>query len=141
MEPLAVAVHAVSSIGRFQAGQSAAVFGCGSVGLLCMAVARAAGARCIFAVDNNSARLDFAKNYVGATTFKAPLFSPGEPKMDYSERSSVLFKNVFGMERENEGIDLAVDATGAETCIQMACFITKAGGTLVLVSWLFEFFR
>ncbi|KAF7352689.1 putative D-xylulose reductase A [Mycena venus] len=58
MEPLAVGVHSVSNLGGFRANQSIAIFGCGPVGLLCMAVAKALGAARIIAVDIVPSRLD-----------------------------------------------------------------------------------
>ena len=51
MVPLAVAVHSVAILGGFRANQSVVIFGCGPVGLLCMAVAKALGGSRIIAVD------------------------------------------------------------------------------------------
>lgn len=69
MEPLAVAVHSVSSIGKVKTDQVIVVFGAGPVGLLCMAVAKALGARRVIAVDINEERLLFAKNYAATDIF------------------------------------------------------------------------
>jgi D-xylulose reductase len=63
MEPLAVAVHSVHTLGQCRSNDVVFVFGAGPVGLLCMAVAKAIGARRVVAVDINQARLDFAKSY------------------------------------------------------------------------------
>lgn len=63
MEPLSVGVHSVATLGRCKSDQTVIVFGAGPVGLLCMAVARALGARRVIAVDINKERLDFAKSY------------------------------------------------------------------------------
>jgi D-xylulose reductase len=40
IEPLSVAVHAVSQLAKLKTGMNVAVFGAGPVGLLCMAVAK-----------------------------------------------------------------------------------------------------
>ena len=69
MEPLSVAVHSVSSIGKCQTDQTVIIFGAGPVGLLCMAVAKALGARRVIAVDINEERLLFAKNYAATDTY------------------------------------------------------------------------
>jgi len=45
------------------------VFGAGPVGLLCMAVAKALGARRVIAVDINQERLDFAKSYAATDIY------------------------------------------------------------------------
>ena len=133
MEPMAVAVHTVSSVGEFRVGQSVAVFGCGPVGLLCQAVAQALGASRIFAIDINLARLDFAMKYTKAEVFSPPPPSPEESKMAYAERLSMFFRQMFNMERPTEGVDLVIDATGPATCIQTAFFVAKPGGTFVQV--------
>ena len=51
MEPLSVAIHSVSTVAQLRATQNVAIFGCGPVGLLCMAVAKALGATRVIAVD------------------------------------------------------------------------------------------
>ncbi len=72
MEPLSVAVHAVSTLAQLRTNQTVAVFGCGPVGLLCMAVAKALGASRIVAVDIVHDRLTFAKNYAASDGFIPP---------------------------------------------------------------------
>jgi hypothetical protein len=76
MEPLAVGVHAVSTLGQFKSNESLVVFGAGPVGLLCMAVAKGLGARRVIAVDINEQRLDFAKGYAATDVFIPVSFSP-----------------------------------------------------------------
>lgn len=134
MEPLSVAIHAVSNIGQVRANQTVAVFGCGPVGLLCMAVAKALGASRIIAVDIVTSRLEFAKKYAATETFLPPSAEQGESKMAFSKRASGLLKEKLGVEdRGPSAIDIVVDASGAEVCIQMSLFIVKAGGTFVQV--------
>lgn len=69
MEPLSVGVHSVSTLGKCKTDQVVIVFGAGPVGLLCMAVAKALGARRVIAVDIQQERLDFAKGYVATDIF------------------------------------------------------------------------
>ena len=79
MEPLAVGVHSVANLVGLRAKQAIAVFGCGPVGLLCMAVAKAlGGASRIIRIDINPSRLEFAKQY--AATY-LPL-KPEEGQVD-----------------------------------------------------------
>jgi D-xylulose reductase len=75
IEPLSVGVHSVSTLGQCKSNYTVVVFGCGPVGLLCMAVAKALGARRVIAVDINQERLEFAKNYA-ATDIYIPVRSP-----------------------------------------------------------------
>jgi D-xylulose reductase len=135
MEPLSVGVHSVFTQAKLQPAQSIAVFGCGPVGLLCMAVAKAIGASRIIAVDIVQSRLDFAKTYAATDGFRPPPFQEGESKMVYSQRSADLFRTTLGVEdRGNKAIDVVIDASGAEVSIQTGILIAKVGGTFVQVS-------
>lgn len=63
------------------------VFGAGPVGLLCMTVAKALGARNVLAVDIQQARLEFAKQYA-ADDFHLPSKpQEGEERLTYSRRN------------------------------------------------------
>jgi hypothetical protein len=65
----------------------------------------------------------------------------GESKMDYSKRSAEELCKRFGFdERGPGGIDLVVDCSGAEVCIQTGIFALRHGGTLVNVSRLVDSF-
>jgi D-xylulose reductase len=113
MEPLSVAIHSVSNLGNFRANQSIAIFGCGPIGLVCMAVAKALGASRIIAVDIVPSRVDFAKSYAATETYLSSASGPepGESKLDYSERIAVAMKKQLGIEnRGPKSIDLIIDA-------------------------------
>ncbi|KII95079.1 hypothetical protein PLICRDRAFT_48049 [Plicaturopsis crispa FD-325 SS-3] len=134
IEPLSVGVHSVSTLGELHANESVAVFGCGPVGLLCMAVAKALGARRIVAVDIVPERLEFAKAYAASDTFQPPPPNANESKPDFSARSAALLKEKLGIEgRGPNAIDLVIDASGAEVSIQTAFHIAKTGGRFVQV--------
>ncbi|EJD02434.1 xylitol dehydrogenase [Fomitiporia mediterranea MF3/22] len=135
IEPLSVAVHAVSATAHVRAGQNVVVFGAGPVGLLCMAVARALGAHRVIGVDIVPTRLEFALNYAATETFLAPPRS-GESAIEYSKKTAEMMKNALGVEeRGPNSINVALDATGAETCIQVALLAVRAGGTVVQVGF------
>ena len=135
MEPLSVAVHAVSNLAQLRTSQSIVIFGCGPVGLLCMAVAKALGASRIIAVDIVPSRVEFAVSYAATEGFLPPPFDAGETKMAYSKRAVSLLKQKLGVEdRGPKGLDFAIDASGAEVCIQMGILLVKVGGTFVQVS-------
>ncbi|OCB85947.1 xylitol dehydrogenase [Sanghuangporus baumii] len=117
LEPLSVAVHAVSNVGQFRHGRNVLVFGAGPVGRLCMAIARVLGAMEIVVADIIASRLEFAKQYCC-----------------YGNRVVELMRNTIGpKERGPKSFDLVIDATGAETCIQIALSAVKLGGTFVRV--------
>ncbi|KAI0036643.1 xylitol dehydrogenase [Vararia minispora EC-137] len=134
MEPLSVAVHAVHKLAAFRAQQSIAVFGCGPVGILCMAVAKALGSRRIVAVDILDERLTFAKSYAGAETFKPPRAQDGDEKTEAYARSAAALKKELGIEsRGPNSIDVVLDASGAEASIYTGLLIVKTGGLFVQV--------
>ncbi|KAG1757873.1 chaperonin 10-like protein [Suillus lakei] len=134
MEPLSVAVHAVSSLGALRSNQSVAVFGCGPVGLLCMAVAKALGASRVIAVDIIPGRLEFAKAYAATDMFLPPPMYKDESGVAFSVRNAQAMKEKLGIaEHGPRGIDLVLDASGAEVSIQTGIRITKNGGTFVQV--------
>ncbi|KAF9247310.1 chaperonin 10-like protein [Melanogaster broomeanus] len=122
IEPLSVAVHAVSRLGGFKANQSIAVFGCGPVGILCMAVAKALGASRIVAVDIVPGRLEFAKSYAATDIFQPPPLAQDETRIAYSNRSAATMKQQLGI---SERGPTAIDLTGIR--------IVKTGGTYVQV--------
>lgn len=61
-EPLSVVIQATRRSNGPQPGSSVLVLGCGAVGLLSCAVARAMGATRIVAVDIDQSKLEFAKS-------------------------------------------------------------------------------
>lgn len=134
MEPLAVGVHSVANLGGLRANQSIAVFGCGPVGLLCMAVAKALGASRIIGVDIVPSRLEFAKQYAATHTYFPLKLEEGEDRIEYSRRNAAHMKKQLDIaDRGSGAIDLVIDASGAEASIQTGIYIAKAGGTFVQV--------
>ena len=136
MEPSAVAVHALKYLAKLQPNETVAVWGCGPVGLLCMAVARALGARRVIAVDIVPSRLEFAKGYAATDTFLPPKPEQGESKIAYSERSAGIMMKELGLEtRGVNTVDVVIEASGAEVSIQTGMYVVKIGGTFVQVSY------
>lgn len=122
-------VHAVYSVGQIRANQNVAVFGAGPVGLLAMAVAKACGANRVIAIDILQSRLDFAKKYAATDIFLPPKANTGESKIDFSKRvATQISKELNIPDRGENSLDLIVDASGAEVCIQMALSLVKQGG-------------
>jgi 2-desacetyl-2-hydroxyethyl bacteriochlorophyllide A dehydrogenase len=72
----ATALHALRK-GRLQGGETVAVFGVGGLGMSAVQLARALGARQVFAVDRNPARLALAGEY-GAHPVNASQSDPVE---------------------------------------------------------------
>lgn len=116
VEPLSVGVH-ITRQADIKPGESVVVFGCGPVGLLCMAVAKGFGASKIVAVDINEDRLAFAQQYAATHTFRAQRESPQDSAKRLIEECGL------GL-----GADAVIDASGAEVCIQTGIFAARIGG-------------
>ena len=102
---------------KIRPGESAAVIGCGGVGLSALQGCRIAGASRILAVDNQPWKLDLAKE-LGATDVVNS--SDGDAAMKV-------------MELTGGGVDYAFECIGLAPTVQQAANMIKRGGTAVLV--------
>lgn len=92
------------------------VTGCGPVGVMAIAVARAAGARSIYASDISDYRLNLARK-MGADMTINP------------SRQSV--KDLILEDTGGEGVDVLLEMSGAPSAIQVGLQLLKAGGHAV----------
>ncbi|KAI4737344.1 GroES-like protein [Aureobasidium sp. EXF-12298] len=127
VEPTAVAVQ-IAKVADLRANQTVLVFGCGPIGVLCQAVAKAYGARKVIGVDVVKSRLDFAKSYGADAVFLPPKPDQGVEPVEHSEEVAAMIKKEFDL---GEGADVVLECTGAEPCIQAGIFAAKKGGTYV----------
>lgn len=102
---------------RVRAGATAAVIGCGGVGLAIIQGCRIAGASRIIAVDTSDWKLDLAKQ-VGAT--EAVNGSADNPVAQIVDRTA-------------GGVDYAFEAIGLPATVRQAVRMTRKGGTTVMV--------
>ncbi|MBI5832117.1 MAG: alcohol dehydrogenase catalytic domain-containing protein [Armatimonadetes bacterium] len=116
-ETLGVAIHAVD-LSHLQPGQTAAILGCGPVGLMTLQVARCAGAGPIYVADEVPERLAMAQALGAELAI--------DVRMVPSERAILDLT-------DGRGVDAMFDcATSSETPAQ-CCEGTKIGGRVVLV--------
>jgi S-(hydroxymethyl)glutathione dehydrogenase / alcohol dehydrogenase len=102
---------------RVRAGRTAAVIGCGGVGLSVVQGCRIAGARRIVAVDTAPWKLELARR-LGATD-----------TVDASAGNAVAQV----VETTRGGVDYAFEAIGLPATIRQAVRMTRKGGTIVMV--------
>jgi L-iditol 2-dehydrogenase len=114
-EPLAVVVRAVIR-GAPKAGETAAVVGAGTLGLLALQVLRARGAR-VLAVSRTRRRLDLATK-LGAED----VHSLADGPLDAAARR---FSG-------REGVDLVVETAGVAEAVTQALELVRPGGRVVL---------
>jgi L-iditol 2-dehydrogenase len=115
-EPLTIAVYAVKQ-SHLLAGADVAILGAGPIGLSCMTVARARGARTCYMTEKIAERMKMAGSN-GATWVGNPL------KQDVV--SAIL-------KQEPMGMDIAYECAGQQETIDQAVDLLKAGGTLMLI--------
>lgn len=127
VEPTAVACQ-VLKVAELKAGQTVVVFGCGPIGLLCQAVAKAYGAKRVIGIDAVQSRLDFAKSYGADDVFLPERCPTDTDPVEHCERMAAKIKEQFSL---GEGPDVVLECTGAEPCIQMGVQVAKKGGTYV----------
>lgn len=85
-------------------------------------------------VDVVDSKLSFASSFCATDVFKPSLPKEGESKMDASSRNArALIEQLGGDIERDGGVDLVMECTGAEPCVQMACFVARQRGRIVQV--------
>lgn len=127
-EPVAVAVQ-ICKVADLRGGQTVLVMGCGPIGVLCQAVAKAYGASKVIGVDISKSRCDFAKEFAADGVHLVERSSnEGIDSVDASRALGEKIVKDFGL---GEGADVVLECTGAESCIQAGTFAARKGGTYV----------
>jgi L-iditol 2-dehydrogenase len=110
LEPLGVAIQCVD-LGHLPFGGSAAVIGCGPIGLLLIQLLRSAGAASVLAIEPHPHRREAALA-CGADQVSGP-------ETDVSELTGY-------------GVDVAFEAAGTDDAVRLAMEATRPGGRVVL---------
>ncbi len=125
-EPLGNAVHACSRVDL--RGRTLAVFGCGTIGLFTILMARAMGATTIIGVDPNEKNLKLAGELGADEVLCVPegsvLGIEHAPNLEVVE---AIRKRCFG-----EGVDVAFEMSGSNQALNTAIASTRAGGDIIL---------
>jgi len=117
LEPLGVAIHALD-LAHVRTGDAVGVLGCGPIGLLCLQVAKAAGAARLVATELASRphRLEAARA-LGASVF---------PAEDGREADAIV-RSLDGL-----GLDVVVECAGTQAAVDAAVEAARPGARLVL---------
>lgn len=115
-DPIGNAVMAVSAVDI--RGKTVMITGCGSIGLFAVGVARGWGASKLYAVDINEYRLKIAEQMGATSTINT---------LKQNLVQEVLLKT------KGCGIDVAIEASGNEECLQDSLKLVKNGGHVVLL--------
>lgn len=127
VEPVSVAV-AISKTADLRAHQTVLVFGCGPIGVLCQAVAKAWSAKEVVGVDIVTSRIEVANSYGADHTFMPPRPEPGADPMAHAEKVAAMLKEECGL---GDGADVVLECSGAEPCVQLGIYAAKRGATFV----------
>ncbi|CBJ46794.1 2,3-butanediol dehydrogenase [Erwinia amylovora] len=117
VEPAAVALHAVR-MSKLKAGDKAAVFGAGPIGLLMIEALRAAGASEIYVVELSPQRAEKARE-LGANVV-----------IDPSQQDAVATIR----ERSKGGVDVAFEVTGVPVVLKQCIDSSRYEGETIIVS-------
>jgi D-xylulose reductase len=126
-EPVSVAL-AIAKTAELKAHQTVLVMGCGPIGILCQAVARAWGAAKVIGVDVVDSRLALAASYGADGTYKPERKAAGIDAMEHAEATAADLKEKMGL---GDGADVVLECSGAEPCVQLGIYAAKPGGTFV----------
>jgi threonine 3-dehydrogenase len=115
-DPLGNAVHTVMAAGV--SVKSVVITGVGSIGLMAIPVARAAGASSVYAIDVNPAKLDLAKRLGADETFLAT--------------QEGLVDEIKGR-TGGDGVDVLLEMSGSGIAIDNGLQMVRNGGTAALL--------
>lgn len=115
-DPLGNAVHTVMAAGV--SAKSVAITGVGSIGLMAIPVARAAGASAVYAIDVNPAKLALAKTLGADETFLAT----------DSDLVQTIKQRTGG-----DGVDVLLEMSGSGSAIDNGLHMVRNGGRAALL--------
>jgi L-iditol 2-dehydrogenase len=117
LEPLGVAIHAFD-LGHVGLGASAAIIGCGPIGLCLLQVLRVGGVHQVIATDPLRHRRAAAER-LGADVVLDPA------SLGYTEQLRTATDGI--------GVDVAFEVAGSDDAIKAAIDVVRPGGRVVLV--------
>ncbi|KAM4592251.1 sorbitol dehydrogenase [Odontesthes bonariensis] len=120
IEPLSVGIHACRR-GGVNLGSNVLICGAGTIGLVCLLVAKAMGASQVVITDLSAERLTMAKE-LGAD------FQLTVKRGDGPQQLAKRVEDMLGAQPQ-----ITIECTGVESSIQTAIYGTRSGGVVVLV--------
>ena len=121
IEPLSVVLHGVR-LSEIKVGDTAAVLGLGPLGQFAARLAKASGAKAVYATDINESRMDLARNVVDEVI--------NSNEVDSTERILELTNDV--------GPDIVFECSGNGAAAQQSITLPKKGGTTVFIGICFD---
>jgi len=116
-EPMGNAVHTV--LAGHVAGKTVAVMGCGPIGIMAVAVAKASGATEVVAIDVNDYRLDLARKVGATVTINSAQEDPVKRVMQVTEGT---------------GVEVVCEMSGHPVAIRQSFEMLTNGGRMSILS-------
>lgn len=117
LEPASVAMH-VLSIAGVKTGDTVAVVGPGTIGMILCRLLILFGAKKVILIGRSQAKLDFAKQYGIECTIN-------------SEKGDVI--QTIHEQTDGKGVDIAIEGTGASDPMNLCLNIVRSSGTIVVL--------
>ncbi len=125
LEPLGVAIHSVD-LGHLPFGGTASVIGCGPIGLLLIAVLKAAGASSVLAIEPLAHRREAAERLGADRVADSAAFAVQDDLM------GELTGGTGAIGGTGVGVDVAFEAAGNNEGVELAMASVRPGGRVVL---------
>jgi len=120
IEPVAVALHTIE-LAKLSPGDTVAVIGLGSIGLMAAQIAEHSGASVVYGADLLPYRVAAAGRYGVAQAFQSASGGGADG----------VVERIWDATR-GRGVDVAVDCTSTSDGLGIACRVTRPGGRCVL---------
>lgn len=118
IEPSSVVLHGLFKT-NLSPGQTVAVYGCGTIGLLAVQWAKIFGAKQVIAIDIDKDKLDIAKK-IGADNIVLP------------SKNKSAYEHLIEITNE-AGVDLAIESAGSPNTSEEIFSAPKRGGEIVFL--------
>jgi len=125
-EPFGNAVHSCTTADL--RGKTVAVFGCGTIGLFVIMIARALGATRVIGVEPNPANIEMAKQLGADDVIPVDLSRAGKHSWSADKQLVADVRDAFG----GGGADVAMEMAGFNSSVNNAIQSTRRGGQVIL---------
>lgn len=131
LEPLGVAIHSVD-LGHLPFGGTASVIGCGPIGLLLIAVLKAAGASSVLAIEPLAHRREAAQRLGADEVADSAAFAVEDDLMGELTGGTGGTGRTGAIGGTGVGVDVAFEAAGNNEGVELAMASVRPGGRVVL---------
>ncbi|MGK3999794.1 zinc-binding dehydrogenase [Sorangium sp. So ce1024] len=124
-EPFGNAVHACTKVNL--RGKRVAIFGCGTIGLFAVAIARAMGAIHVIGVEPAEQNAEMARRLGADVVLRPHTASPDRPHASDPELTERVRKLTDGV-----GVDVVLEMSGVNSSVNNAIHAARRGGDVIL---------